>query len=180
VRRRAAQARHAITGKPQERYGPWTSDPPYSLPPSVRARVPIVIHTARGDIELELFGDVAPYAVGTILDRASRGFYRNGTFHRVVSDFVIQGGCPRGDGWGGPGFTIPEETSPHPFVRGAAGIATNGRDTGGSQFFIMHARHPHLEGGYSVVGRVVSGIDVVDAIQQDDAVIDVEVKGAVR
>ncbi len=181
VRRRAARARQAITGVAVPiPYGPTTSPLPYTLPPPIHARVPIVIHTERGDIELELFGDVAPRAVGTVVDRASRGLYKNGTFHRVVSDFVIQGGDPRGDGWGGPGFTVPEETSPLPYVRGAVGIASNGRDTGGCQFFIMHARHPHLEGGYSLIGRVLSGIDVVDAIQADDPIIDVEVKGAVR
>jgi peptidyl-prolyl cis-trans isomerase B (cyclophilin B) len=93
-----------------------------------------------------------------------------------VSDFVVQGGCPRGDGWGGPGYTVEDETSPLPFVRGAVGIATSGRDTGGSQFFIMHSAHPHLDGGYSVVGRVLEGMEVVDALQVDDRILRAQVE----
>lgn len=181
VRRRATLARKAITGDDRPlRIGPRSAPLPYTLPEPIRRRVEISLQTERGEVVIELFGDLAPYAVGTLVDGAARGLYRNRTFHRVVPNFVVQGGCPRGDGWGGPGFTIPGETSPLPFVRGAVGIATNGRDTGGSQFFIMHSRHPHLEGGYSLVGRVVSGIDVVDALQRDDRIVDVEVRGQVR
>lgn len=181
VRRRAMLARQAVTGEAQPRpFGARSTPLPYTLPDPIRHRVELLLKTDRGEVLIELFGELAPHAVGTLVDRASRGLYRNRTFHRVVADFVVQGGCPRGDGWGGPGFTIPEETSPLPFVRGAVGIATNGRDTGGSQFFIMHSRHPHLEGGYSLVGRVVSGIDVIDALQRDDRIVDVEVRGQVR
>ncbi len=135
----------------------------------------IEVKTLRGPITIELFGDVAPRTTGTILELVEGRFYDERTFHRIVSDFVAQGGCPRGDGWGGPGYTIEDETSPLPFVRGAVGIATSGRDTGGSQFFIMHAYHPHLDGNYTVVGRVVGGMEAVDALEPDDPILGVRV-----
>jgi cyclophilin family peptidyl-prolyl cis-trans isomerase/HEAT repeat protein len=179
VRRRSSAALAAVAGTPGA-YATSARALPRPLPDPIRDRVRLAVRTQRGDVEIELFGDVAPHAVGSVVDLASRGFYRDLAFHRVVPNFVAQGGCPRGDGWGGPGYTLPEETSPIPFVRGAVGIATNGPDTGGSQFFVMHSRHPHLEGAYSVIGRVTAGIEVVDALQPDDRIIDVEVRGRIR
>lgn len=93
-----------------------------------------------------------------------------------MPNFITQGGCSRGDGWGGPGYAIDEETSMLPFVRDAVGIATNSRDTGGSQFFIMHSAHPHLNGAYTVFGQVRDGMDVADALQMDDRIIRAEVR----
>ena len=98
-------------------------------------------------------------------------------FHRVVPDFVVQGGDPTGTGWGGPGFTLPSEISagleamPIDFGAGAIGIADAGKDTGGSQWFAMHAPAPHLEGRYTWVGRVVEGADVIDKLQVGDRII---------
>jgi cyclophilin family peptidyl-prolyl cis-trans isomerase len=89
----------------------------------------------------------------------------------VVPGFVVQGGDPTGSGWGGPGFTIPGEPSVQPFTRGAVGIADAGKDTGGSQFFIMHGRAPHLEGRYTHVGRVTRGMEVVDALIVGDRIV---------
>ncbi len=97
-------------------------------------------------------------------------YYDNIIFHRVVSDFVIQGGDPQGTGWGGPGYNIPCEYSPVPFVRGTVGMATAGKDTGGSQFFICHSEQPHLNGRYTVFGKVKSGMEVVDQIQIGDVI----------
>lgn len=171
IRRRAARARAAITNT-SVAFAPAKAGPS-QVPPPVGARVELAIETVRGTIRLELFGDVAPHTAATLVALAKAGFYDDLTFHRIVGDFVAQGGCPRGDGWGGPGYVIRDETSPLPFVRGAVGIATNGRDTGGSQFFLMHAHHPHLEGGYTLVGQVLEGIEVVDALQEDDRILGV-------
>ncbi len=96
------------------------------------------------------------------------GFYREQIFHRVVPDFVIQGGDRRGDGWGGPGYTLRSERNRVPFERGTVGIADSGLDTGGSQFFVCHSPQPHLTGRYTVVGRVVRGMHIVDAIEPGD------------
>jgi cyclophilin family peptidyl-prolyl cis-trans isomerase/HEAT repeat protein len=174
IRRRAAKAKEAITEKTAP-FGGATTALPYVRPRPVAQKKTIELRTLRGPITIELFGPVAPRTIGTLVELIEGRFYDDRTFHRIVSDFVAQGGCPRGDGWGGPGYTIEDETSPLPFVRGAVGIATSGRDTGGSQFFIMHAYHPHLDGNYTVVGRVVAGMEAVDALEPDDPILDVRI-----
>ncbi len=171
IRRRAAKARAAVTNT-SVAYAP-AKIAPAPRAPRVPRRVELAFDTVRGTIRMELFADVAPNTAATLVGLANQGYYDGLTFHRVVGDFVAQGGCPRGDGWGGPGYVIRDETSPLPFVRGAVGIATNGRDTGGSQIFVMHAHHPHLEGGYTLVGQVLEGIEVVDALQEDDRILGV-------
>ncbi len=122
------------------------------------------IVTSRGEVEMELFFDTAPLTVINFISLAEDGFYNDLTFHRVVPNFVVQGGDPRGDGWGGPGYYIRDEYSDEPYLRGTVGIATSGRDTGGSQFFITLSPQPHLEGRYTVFGQVVYGMDAVDRI----------------
>lgn len=104
-----------------------------------------------------------------------RGFYRGLQFHRVVSNFVVQGGDPRGDGWGGPGYSLRSEFSPLSYETGTVGIASAGKDTEGSQFFITHSPQPHLDGRYTVIGRVVEGMDVVDKLQVGDRMFDFKV-----
>jgi HEAT repeat protein/cyclophilin family peptidyl-prolyl cis-trans isomerase len=126
------------------------------------------IDTDRGTIQLELAVIDAPLTVDTFVTLARKGFYDGLSFHRVVPDFVIQGGDPRGDGEGGPGFTVRDELSQLPYVRGIVGIALDWEDTGGSQFFITHSPQPHLDARYTVIGRVTSGMDVVDQIQPGD------------
>lgn len=168
IRRRAAQARAAIVGR-SVAFRP--AEQGVLQNPLVSKRVKLKLETIRGTVVIELYGEVAPQTTGTLVALTKAGFYDDKTFHRIVSNFVVQGGCPRGDGWGGPGYVIRDETSPLPFVRGAVGIATNGRDTGGSQIFVMHAHHPHLEGGYTLVGHVLEGIAVVDALQSDDRIL---------
>lgn len=128
------------------------------------------IDTDRGVIQIELAVLDAPLAVDAFVDRARRGFYDGLVFHRVVSDFVIQGGDPRGDGEGGPGYTLRDEVSQRPFMRGTVGVALDWADTGGSQFFITHAPQPHLDGRYPVIGRVLAGMDVVDRIEPLDVI----------
>jgi peptidyl-prolyl cis-trans isomerase B (cyclophilin B) len=130
----------------------------------------VIMETDRGTIILDLFPDEAPGTVANFTKLADSGFYDGLTFHRVIPNFVIQGGCPRGDGTGGPGYTIPCETdgNPHRHERGSLSMAHAGKDTGGSQFFICHSPQPHLDGVHTVFGRVREGMEVVDRIRQGD------------
>jgi peptidyl-prolyl cis-trans isomerase B (cyclophilin B) len=128
------------------------------------------IETDRGTIRVELFEKEAPGTVANFEKLIKQGFYDGLKFHRVIPDFVIQGGCPRGDGTGGPGWKIKCETAnnPHRHERGSLSMAHAGKDTGGSQFFIAHSPQPHLDGKHTVFGKVVAGLDVVDAIRAGD------------
>jgi cyclophilin family peptidyl-prolyl cis-trans isomerase len=124
-----------------------------------------VLHTSEGDIELELFPGEAPNTVANFTKLAGEGFYDGITFHRVIPDFMIQGGCPRGDGTGGPGYQFEDEFNEHKVVRGALAMANAGPNTNGSQFFIVTADEcSWLDGKHTVFGQVVSGQDVVDRI----------------
>ncbi len=149
------------------------------IPPEIidgNTSVAVRIETEKGDITLQLRPDVAPLTVSNFLYLIRKGFYENTTFHRVVSDFVIQGGDPRGDGWGGPGYNIPCEYNRLPFKRGTLGLATAGKDTGSSQFFICHSEQPHLDRRYTVFGEVIEGMEVVDKIQIDDKINKITIK----
>ena len=133
-----------------------------------------LIRTQKGDIVIQLLGEEAPNTVENFVKLAEQGFYNGLTFHRVVPNFVIQGGCPRGDGWGGPGYTIRCEINRRHYLTGTVGMALSGKDTGGSQFFITHSPQPHLDGRYTVFGEVVSGMDVVDQIERGDKILGIE------
>jgi cyclophilin family peptidyl-prolyl cis-trans isomerase len=122
-------------------------------------------------IVIELDGDAAPWHVATFANLANKGFYDTLLFHRVVPDFVVQGGDPTGTGWGGPGFTLPAEPSNARYDRGVVGVADAGKDTGGSQWFAMHSRAPHLEGRYTVIGRIVEGEEHVDELLVGDRIV---------
>jgi peptidyl-prolyl cis-trans isomerase B (cyclophilin B) len=128
--------------------------------------------TSEGAIELELFDDDAPKTVANFTKLAGEGFYDGLVFHRVIPDFMIQGGCPRGDGTGGPGYTFEDELSGHPVARGALAMANAGPNTNGSQFFIVTTDEaPWLDGKHTVFGRVTSGQDVAERIsfvERDD------------
>ncbi len=126
--------------------------------------------TDKGTMVLELFDQEAPGTVKNYLDLIAKNFYDGLTFHRVIDNFMIQGGCPQGTGTGGPGYKIKCETkgNPHKHMRGSLSMAHAGPDTGGSQFFICHSPQPHLDGKHTVFGRVVEGLDVVDKIRQGD------------
>jgi len=108
--------------------------------------------------------------VDNFVTLARKGFFDGVAIHRVVPDFVVQDGDPRGDGEGGPGYTIRDELNERPYLRGTVGMALSGKDTGGSQFFITQSPQPHLDAKYTVIGRVVNGMDVVDRIQQNDVI----------
>ncbi len=127
-----------------------------------------VISCRHGDITLKLFGDDAIQTVANFINLSEEGFYDGLTFHRVVPNFVVQGGCPRGDGWGDAGYYIRSEFTQHRYGIGYLGIAHDGKDTGGSQFFITHSLQPHLNGRYTIFGRVIDGMDVVYKIDQGD------------
>ena len=129
-----------------------------------------LVITNRGKFEMELFFDVAPITVLSFIELARSGFYQGLSFHRVVPGFVVQGGDPRGDGWGGPDWFLRCEYSAEPFERGTVGIATSGKDSGGSQFFVCLSPQPHLEGRYTVLGQVTSGMDVVDQLLVGDTI----------
>src|SRR5215468_6563674 len=125
------------------------------------------LHTNHGPIELELHDDDAPKTVGNFVKLARDGFYDGVVFHRVIPDFMIQGGDPTGTGTGGPGYTFEDEFNEHKVERGALAMANAGPNTNGSQFFIVTADAcPWLDGKHTVFGRVTSGMDVVDAISQ--------------
>ena len=130
----------------------------------------VTLKTDRGDIVMVLHPDSAPAHCVNFARLVERGFYDNKTWHRVVADFVIQGGCPRGDGWGGPGYYLPDEIGPRPYVRGTVGMPKAGDDTGGCQIFITHLPTPHLDGRYTVYAQVIEGLAVVDRIQVGDRI----------
>lgn len=136
--------------------------------------------TKRGRITLQLFADDAPLTVENFIALARRGYFNGLTFHRVVPNFVIQGGDPRGDGEGGPGYQIRCEINLRPYQRGTVGMALSGKDTGGSQWFITHSPQPHLDGGYTVFGQVTTGMHVVDQIARDDVIERITIREAGR
>src|SRR5262245_15691897 len=124
------------------------------------------LHTSEGAIELELYPDDAPKTVDNFTKLASDGFYDGLVFHRVIPDFMIQGGCPEGTGTGGPGYEFEDEFNDHKVVRGALAMANRGPNTNGSQFFIVTTdAAPWLDGKHTVFGRVESGMEAVDAIE---------------
>src|SRR5213078_2655619 len=128
------------------------------------------MNTTHGTIDLELFDEDAPKTVENFRKLAGERFYDGIIFHRVIPDFMIQGGCPKGTGTGGPGYTFEDEINQHKIVRGALAMANAGPDTNGSQFFIVTADSaPWLDGKHTVFGRVTDGMDVVDAISTLDS-----------
>ncbi|MBP7776624.1 MAG: HEAT repeat domain-containing protein [Acidobacteria bacterium] len=138
------------------------------------------VQTTRGEIRVELAVLDAPRTVASFIALAGRGFFDGLAWHRIVPDFVVQSGDPRGDGEGGPGYTIRDELSQRPYVRGTVGMALDWKDTGGSQFFITHSPQPHLDARYTVFGRVVAGMDVVDRLEPGDRIDSVRVWDGTR
>jgi peptidyl-prolyl cis-trans isomerase B (cyclophilin B) len=136
----------------------------------------VTIQTNKGNIVLELAEDDAPNTVANFISLAEKGFYDGGTFHRVIPNFMIQGGDPTGTGRGGPGYVIADECSPRlRHERGVISMANAGPNSGGSQFFITHVATSWLDGKHAIFGKVTSGLEVVDAIRQGDKMIKVSV-----
>ena len=154
----------------------WNNLPAMSIDPkkSFQAK----IKTNRGDIELELYPEYAPETVNNFVFLANQGFYDEVIFHRVISNFMIQGGDPTGSGTGGPGYRFEDETAGNPLKHetGVISMANAGPNTNGSQFFITHSPQSHLNGNHTVFGKVTKGKDVVDAIEQGDAMTTVEIR----
>ncbi len=177
----AANALHAITGgsylgQVAIGYEPLYVDFDFAYLNSLPDRIKVRVATLRGDFVMELFKDVAPFTVMSFLKLATqRGFYNGLKFHRIVPNFVIQGGDPRGDGWGGAGYAIRSEFSPLRYETGTIGVASAGKDTEGSQFFITQSPQPHLDGRYTIFGRVVEGMEVVNKILLDDTIHGIEI-----
>ena len=134
--------------------------------------------TDRGPIRIELAADKAPLTVANFVNLARRGFYDGLNFHRVIPDFMIQGGCPEGSGRGGPGYRFEDEANNGlGHDRGVLSMANAGPNTNGSQFFITHVSTPWLNGKHTVFGKVIEGLDVVDAVKQCDLINSVKIEG---
>jgi cyclophilin family peptidyl-prolyl cis-trans isomerase len=133
-------------------------------------KVTATVVTSRGAFTIEFFSVAAPLTVDNFIQLARKGYFNGQTIPRVVPNFVIQAGDPRGDQNGGPGYQIRCEINEMPFDRAAVGMALSGKDTGGSQWFVTHSPQPHLDGGYTVFGRVISGMEVVDNIVRGDTI----------
>ncbi|MCX6995447.1 MAG: peptidylprolyl isomerase [Chlamydiae bacterium] len=134
------------------------------------------IKTSKGVITLDLFDQEAPETVANFIKLAKAGFYNGLTFHRVIRDFVIQGGCPQGTGGGGPGYNIKCEINKEKHLPGTLSMAHRGKDTGGSQFFITHTATPHLDGVHTVFGRT-KNIETVNTIKQGDVIESIVIRG---
>ena len=146
----------------------WTSVPAMEI--DTKQNYNVVIETNRGDIELELYPEYAPRTVNNFVFLTKQGFYDGVTFHRVIANFMIQGGDPTGTGRGGPGYRFGDEFRGNPLKHetGVISMANAGPNTNGSQFFITHDPQPHLDGRHTVFGKVTKGMDVVNAIRQGD------------
>ncbi|MEZ4702340.1 MAG: peptidylprolyl isomerase [Rhodothermales bacterium] len=157
----------------------WKTPPAMQIDP--KATYTATIETDRGTIELELYAEHAPKTVNNFAFLAGEGYYDGVVFHRVIANFMIQGGDPFGTGRGGPGYTFEDETRDNPLKHetGVISMANAGPNTNGSQFFITHGPQPHLNGRHTVFGKVVKGQDVVDSIRQGDTMtkVTVAVKG---
>ncbi|MCH8547940.1 MAG: peptidylprolyl isomerase [Balneolaceae bacterium] len=138
-----------------------------------------IIKTNRGDMNVEFYDSDAPGTVQNFVKLSKEGFYDGLKFHRVIPDFVVQAGCPKGDGTGGPGYSIDCELDGDNQYhdRGVLSMAHAGRNTGGSQFFICHSRKntAHLDGNHTVFGKVVEGVDIIDLIERGDTIEKIEI-----
>jgi peptidyl-prolyl cis-trans isomerase B (cyclophilin B) len=152
----------------------------YSAPPPMTIdtskQYTATIETEKGNLVLELFASDVPITVNNFMFLAREGFYNGLAFHRVVSDFVVQGGCPIGDGRGGPGYQFDDEITEHTHVAGALSMANSGANTNGSQFFITYTPQHHLDGHHSVFGQLVEGTDVLERIEQGDVMIRITIE----
>jgi len=134
------------------------------------------IETEKGNLVLELFASDVPMTVNNFVSLVREGFYDGLTFHRVVPGFVVQGGCPIGDGTGGPGYQFDDEITEHTHVAGALSMANSGPNTNGSQFFITYTPQHHLDGHHSVFGQLIEGMDVLESIEQGDVMVRITIE----
>jgi peptidyl-prolyl cis-trans isomerase B (cyclophilin B) len=153
----------------------WNSPPAMQIDPKKKYQA--TMDTNRGKIEIQLFPEHAPKTVNNFVFLAREGFYDGVAFHRVINDFMVQGGDPTGSGRGGPGYRFEDETRGNPLRHetGVLSMANAGPNTNGSQFFITHSPQPHLDGKHTVFGKVTSGMDVVNTIRQNDSITSVTI-----
>ncbi len=154
----------------------YDSYPPMVIDPAKNYKA--TFKTAQGDIEVDLFAAEAPKTVNNFVFLAKDGFYDGLTFHRVIPGFVSQGGCPKGDGSGGPGYRFEDEvgsSNPHRHQRGSLSMANAGPNTNGSQFFLCHGPQPHLDGRHTVFGQTTSGQEIVESLKNGDKMIQVTI-----
>lgn len=156
----------------------WTTPPAMTIDP--KKTYTVTMETNRGPIVLELYPEHAPKTVNNFVFLVKEGYYDGVSFHRVIADFVIQGGDPTGTGRGGPGYKFEDEVKNNPLRHdtGVISMANAGPNTNGSQFFITHSPQPHLDGKHTVFGKVISSMDVVNAIRQGDKMLKVVVTEA--
>jgi cyclophilin family peptidyl-prolyl cis-trans isomerase len=147
----------------------------WQLVTSIAPGQQVKIKTSKGDIVIGLLVNESPGSVSNFVQLIKENFYKNNMVHRVVPNIVIQDGCPRGDGWGSPPFTIGSELGPLYYDEGCVGMASAGKDTEGSQWFITHSPTPHLDGRYTIFGKVISGMDVVHKIEVGDQILGYEI-----
>jgi len=152
----------------------------YSAPPPMTIdtskQYTATIETGKGNIVLELFASDVPVTVNNFVFLAREGFYNGTIFHRIISDFMAQGGDPTGTGMGGPGYSFADEFTEHTHVTGALSMANAGPNTNGSQFFITYAPQHHLDGKHSVFGQLIDGTDVLEAIEQGDIIVRITIE----
>jgi peptidyl-prolyl cis-trans isomerase B (cyclophilin B) len=153
----------------------WATPPDLTI--DVKKVYKVSMETTKGTIELEMYPQFAPKTVNNFIFLTNEGYYDGVSFHRVIANFVIQGGDPTGTGAGGPGYKFQDEFAGNPLIheRGVMSMANAGPGTNGSQFFITHSPQPHLNGRHTVFAKVTSGLEVVDAIRQGDKMIKVSV-----
>jgi len=153
----------------------WDTQPELQI--DTAGNYKVTMETSKGTIEIDLYAEAAPKTVNNFVFLVKEGYYDGISFHRVIPDFMIQGGDPTGSGSGGPGYRFEDEFdgNPHRHERGTLSMANAGPGTNGSQFFICHSPQGHLDGRHTVFGKVTEGLDIVDAIQQGDEMIKVTV-----
>lgn len=173
IAKASAEALEKIDGKKYQFSAKPRTDFDWDYLESLSQNKYVTINTNKGEIKIELLPEAAPFTVMNFLKLTEKKYFDGTVFHRVVPNFVIQGGDPTGTGYGGPGYSIRSEYSPLSYDRGMVGMASSGKDTEGSQFFITHSATPHLDGRYTIFGKVTDGMDVVDEIMAGDSIISV-------
>jgi cyclophilin family peptidyl-prolyl cis-trans isomerase len=171
LRQAAAHTVALLTGEPEVPRLPSELDPAPQIEPAT-----VNVTTTRGTIRIRLLVEDAPRTAQNFVDLVGSAFYDGIVVHRVVPNFVSQAGDPRGDGSGGPGYTIPCEMNLHRYGEGTVGMALAGRDTGGSQLFIAHSPQPHLDGLYTTFGEVIEGLDVASGLAEGDVILEARVE----
>ncbi len=163
-----------LSGIPEEVIeNPYNNSIDWNLVEQIPEGQKMLIRTTKGDIEIELLIDESPGTVAYFWQLINEGFYENKTFHRVVPNFVVQGGCPRGDGWGSTDSSIRSELGPRKYRRGSVGVASAGKDTESCQWFITHSPTPHLDGRYTIFALVSSGMEIVQQLEIGDTILDI-------